>query len=283
MQSSCALPDNVPKVQPRQTSVRKFLSFRATPEVNFSALSPVHNVLPSRCPSPNKSAPRDIIVARVSAKGNPIVVIGTPEGAAKMFRAEAKYSVRTAADKNLDRIFKPINRDAVSMAFVYIQSEEWKHLRSNLSKQIVPRRVANYAPGLCDIGDSFVEYIRHKRCPDGYVEDVHNANMKRAYEKSSVQSVVEVPEVHLDASVDVGLMQSGLTETKEHSPHVGLEAECFEGVPILKKKLEQTLSSGVDETKPLCMQSSNTATFLLHEVAKQPELQKKLSQEYPLC
>ena len=48
---------------------RKFLSFRATPEVNFSALSPVHNVLPSRCPSPNKSAPRDIIVARVSAKG----------------------------------------------------------------------------------------------------------------------------------------------------------------------------------------------------------------------
>eukprot|EP00731_Ephydatia_muelleri_P022324 Em0014g915a len=47
---------------------RKFLSFRATPEVNFSALSPVHNVLPSRCPSPNKSAPRDIIVARVSAK-----------------------------------------------------------------------------------------------------------------------------------------------------------------------------------------------------------------------
>ncbi|KAL5515631.1 hypothetical protein EMCRGX_G000826 [Ephydatia muelleri] len=48
---------------------RKFFSFRATPEVNFSALSPVHNVLPSRCPSPNKSAPRDIIVARVSAKG----------------------------------------------------------------------------------------------------------------------------------------------------------------------------------------------------------------------
>ena len=43
----------------------KFLSFRATPEVNFSALSPVHNVLPSRCPSPNKSARRDIIVVRV--------------------------------------------------------------------------------------------------------------------------------------------------------------------------------------------------------------------------
>ena len=48
---------------------REFLSFRATPEVNFSALSPFHIAHPSRCPSPNKSAPRAIIRARVSAKG----------------------------------------------------------------------------------------------------------------------------------------------------------------------------------------------------------------------
>ena len=47
---------------------RESLPFRTTPEVNFSALSPVHIVLPSRCPSPNKSAPRDMIRARVSAK-----------------------------------------------------------------------------------------------------------------------------------------------------------------------------------------------------------------------
>ena len=94
MQSSCALPDNAPRSSlvrlpwfekqkihmvlrgsfqvmsllrgpnPRRES----LPFRTTPEVNFSALSPVHIVLPSRCPSPNKSAPRDMIRARVSAK-----------------------------------------------------------------------------------------------------------------------------------------------------------------------------------------------------------------------
>ena len=52
-------------------------------------------------------------------------------------------------------------------------------MRSKLSKQIVPRRVAKYAPGLCEIGDNFVEYIRHKRDPDGYVEDVHSANIPR--------------------------------------------------------------------------------------------------------
>ena len=60
--------------------------------------------------------------------------------------------------------------------------EEWKQVRSKISKQIVPRRVANYAPGLCEIGDSFVEYIRHKRGPDGYVEDVHNVNIKWAFQ-----------------------------------------------------------------------------------------------------
>ena len=52
------------------------------------------------------------------AVGNPIVVIGTPDGAAKMFRAEGKYPARGIRDKNIDWIFKSINRDAVSMAFV---------------------------------------------------------------------------------------------------------------------------------------------------------------------
>ena len=35
-------------------------------------------------------------------------------------------------------------------------------------------------------------------------------------------------------NLSVGLMQSGLTETKEHSPHVGLEAECFEGMSVYR-------------------------------------------------
>ena len=33
-------------------------------------------------------------------------------------------------------------------------------------------------------------------------------------------------------------MQSGLTETKEHSPHVGLEAECFEGMSVYRWSIE---------------------------------------------
>ena len=39
-------------------------------------------------------------------------------------------------------------------------------------------------------------------------------------------------------NLSVGLMQSGLTETKEHSPHVGLEAECFEGMSVYRWSIE---------------------------------------------
>ena len=38
-----------------------------------------------------------------------------------------------------------------SILISHSKGEEWKHLRSSASKQIVPRRVANYAPGLCEM------------------------------------------------------------------------------------------------------------------------------------
>ena len=74
---------------------------------------------------------------------------------------------------------------SITVEFIVIshsKGEEWKRLRSSASKQIVPRRVANYAPGLCEVGDDFVEYIRRKRRPDGYLEDVYSALMKWAFQ-----------------------------------------------------------------------------------------------------
>ena len=64
----------------------------------------------------------------------------------------------------------------------YSKDEEWKRIRSSASKQIVPRRVANYAPGLCEVADDFVEYIRCKKGSDGYLEDVYSALMKWAFQ-----------------------------------------------------------------------------------------------------
>ena len=45
------------------------------------------------------------------------MLISTPEDAAKMFRAEGKYPVRSIADKHLDWIFKYVNPDAESISF----------------------------------------------------------------------------------------------------------------------------------------------------------------------
>ena len=71
----------------------------------------------------------------------------------------------------------------VRLSFIlYRGGKEWKHIRSYASKQVIPRRVANYAPGLCEIGDGFVEYIRCKRGPDGYLEDVNSALTKLAFQ-----------------------------------------------------------------------------------------------------
>ena len=45
-----------------------------------------------------------------------MVVIGTPDTAAKMFRAEGKYPVRGAGEENMAWIYKNINVPA-TMAF----------------------------------------------------------------------------------------------------------------------------------------------------------------------
>eukprot|EP00731_Ephydatia_muelleri_P017926 Em0010g1024a len=111
--------------------------------------------------------------------GKPFVVIGTPEAAAKMFRAEGKYPSRGEIEDKMTWILEKNN---IPNNLGFTKGEEWKRIRSSASKQIVPRRVANYTPGLCEIGDVFVEYIRRKRRPDGYLEDVYSALMKWAFQ-----------------------------------------------------------------------------------------------------
>ena len=74
------------------------------------------------------------------------------------------------------------------LSFFYRRGKEWKHIRSSASKQIVPRQVANYAQGLSEIGDGFVEYIRRKRRPDGLLEDVSSALVKWAFQGFQFQN-----------------------------------------------------------------------------------------------
>lgn len=74
--------------------------------------------------------------------------------------------------------------ETLQVKILHSVGEQWKHVRSLSAKQIVPQRVANYAPGLCEIGDRFMRYIRHKRDSDGVVEDVNRALVKWAFQGS---------------------------------------------------------------------------------------------------
>ena len=66
--------------------------------------------------------------------------------------------------------------------FVHSVGEQWKKVRSSSAKQIVPQRVANYASGLCEIGDCFMGHIRRKRNSNNIVEDVNTALVKWAFQ-----------------------------------------------------------------------------------------------------
>ena len=56
--------------------------------------------------------------------------------------------------------------------FFYSEGEEWKRIRSAAKKQIIPRRVGNFAPTLSKFADQFANHLYSIRNPEGYVTDV---------------------------------------------------------------------------------------------------------------
>ncbi|KAL5469466.1 hypothetical protein EMCRGX_G030723 [Ephydatia muelleri] len=266
-------------------------------------------------------------IAKVTTLGKPIIVVSTPDAAANMYRAEGKYPARTNIDDNMNWIYRKNN----ALTMVFTGGKEWKRIRSSASKQIVPRRVANYAPGLCEIGDGFVEYVRRKRGPDGYLEDVSSALVKWAFQGICFMVYGERLDTFDDSKTDLQEFQNAAiqligslasianrpplykvfpTPTYRHFAQALTDVHKY-GSQILKEKYDKVVeaihSGVVDETKATSMMeqwliegnfsqkealnlscdimaagidtTSNTATFLLHEVAKQPELQEKLYSE----
>eukprot|EP00731_Ephydatia_muelleri_P017870 Em0010g968a len=267
-------------------------------------------------------------IVKITTLGKPLVVVGTPEAAAKMFRAEGKYPSRGETEDKMTWIMEKIN---IPNNMAFSKDEEWKRIRSSASKQIVPRRVANYAPGLCEVADDFVEYIRCKRGSDGYLEDVYSALMKWAFQGIGYMTFGEKLDTFDESRKDLlrfqdaaimligsiselinGIPLYKVFPTKAYRHFVyGMNYVVEYGEEILKKKyamaVEAIHSGVVDETKAISLMeqwliegkfshketlmmasqmlaggidtSSNTSAFLLHEVAKQPELQEKMYKE----
>ena len=66
------------------------------------------------------------------------------------------------------------------------QEEGWKSLRSRVNKQILPQKVAAFAPLLNEVALEFVKHLRENQDKDGYVSDIYQPLVKWAFEGESV-------------------------------------------------------------------------------------------------
>ena len=95
----------------------------------------------------------------------------------------------------------------MSDLFIFLCSsggEEWKRIRSAAKKQIIPRRVGNFAPTLSKFADQFGNHLYSIRNPEGYVTDVQAQTMKYAFQgEINVTSMALYTHTHSNVSYEV--------------------------------------------------------------------------------
>lgn len=62
------------------------------------------------------------------------------------------------------------------------KGDEWKRIRSASNKQILPRRVANFVPPLCDIADALMEQLKKQRDEEETISDVRDFITKWSFQ-----------------------------------------------------------------------------------------------------
>lgn len=67
------------------------------------------------------------------------------------------------------------------------QEEGWQSLRSRVNKQILPQRVAAFAPLLSEVALEFVNHLKEKQDRDEYITDIYQPLVKWAFEGESVR------------------------------------------------------------------------------------------------
>ena len=65
---------------------------------------------------------------------------------------------------------------------LHSQDEEWKSLRSRVSKQVLVRNVLKYTPLITAVASDFVEHLKSTRGVDGCVDDVYQPLVAWAFE-----------------------------------------------------------------------------------------------------
>ena len=71
----------------------------------------------------------------------------------------------------------------------------WKRLRSAMSRQVVPRRIANYTPGLCNVANDLCNHFASQRNANGWINDIFDTMGK--------WSLKDVSYIVFDEQIDV--------------------------------------------------------------------------------
>ena len=259
-----------------------------------------------------------------------VVVINDADSVQTVFRNEGKIPVKNTTMELNNKWIHEQNNMPVGMVFSH--KNDWKRLRSAMTKQVTPRRVTHFTEPLSLVSDSLCEHIRNTRDANGWMTDIW-----RPMQNWALRGTTKIVfDEDIDTFSDKNVLQteeffkvvtafiSSLSEisralpiykiypTKPYKNYVNnlnrlrelgrqfltnrfdkLQRDIEMGIVdedvavgllhqwLIEGKLTEDealaqacdmLGAGVDTT-------SNTATFLLHELAKNDEIQDAVYKE----
>ena len=260
--------------------------------------------------------------------GEAFILVSDPERTEEMFRSEGEWPSRGSFEKNIKWIH---NKIKTPDGLAFSTGADWKKLRSAMSRQVVPRRLANYTPGLFRVSKDLCDYFASQREANGWMNDIYDAMQKWSLKGISYVVFDEQIDVfsgedprgaalvkasrdfiHSLGSIAYAIPLYKIFPTKSYKFYVNssknirklgrdlmkhrydqLSEACQQGTLgetstvglleqwLLEGKLteEEAISQACDQLAAGVDTTSNTGTFLLHELAKQPDLQVEVRQE----
>ena len=269
-------------------------------------------------------------IVRLKILHQTMVIVSDPDLVEQVCRSEGKLPCRSSAfEKSAKWIHK---KNDLSDTLMFAYQDEWKRLRSAMSKQVMPHRLSHFTPSLCSIADELCDHMTAiQKEGSRQVDDVYPYLQKWALKgvskivfnesidifsgknsqandfvqaamdyNNSISTIGQAPPLYkfiptkpykeyvervrclynLGEQLLRNHYNSIVSEiekgTVDETVAVGLlDQWLIEGKLSEKEAITQAcvmLFTGVDTT-------SNTATFMLHELAKNPQIQDALYKE----
>ena len=268
-------------------------------------------------------------IYKVYFLNEPMVVLCDADAVQKVFGNEGLLPSRSSSIEKNHKWIHSKNKMPVGMVFSH--KNDWKRLRSAMTKQVVPRRLTHFTSPLCSVSDELCDHIQRIKDDKGWVDDIW-VHMQKWALKGTTRIVFDEDidtflgtdplsmtfiESTLAFTYSIGEISRALPlykiyPTKPYKNYV----ECYSRLRALGKqllnnhyeKLKADLEAGiVDEEKAVGLldqwliegklteeealvqacdmlgagidTTSNTATFLIHELAKHPDIQEAAYKE----